>query len=113
MVGGKRLRLKIFTEAKKYNVRLYGGKLRLVFTKDYLNKIKKLNIEDCTLDGIVNISDIKIDAKENVCKRLDKFLKMVGNPYLFRVGDMQVRVNFEEGVPSIENKLINYFKQGV
>ena len=54
---------------------------------------------------MVDISEIKIDADKPVGKKIKQFLKEIGDPYIFKVGQTKVRILFSAGAPTLQECL--------
>ena len=50
--------------------------------------------EDRKTDSLTDIRNVSADPQKPKEERLRSFVGQVGNPYLFRVGDTVVKVNF-------------------
>lgn len=59
-----------------------------------LKLLKSEAIIDYPKDSLADLQDVKIDAKKSVNTKMDEFFVQIKNPYLFRVGDMRVKVSF-------------------
>lgn len=62
-----------------------------------LEKFKILRLCDCDKNTLVDLRDIKVDTGKTVYERVESFLSQVRNPYLFKVGDIIVKVSFGAG----------------
>lgn len=67
------------------------------------------NLANCTYisenhEKLVDLKEIQLDESKSVHERMLDFLEKVRNPYLFRVGDMIVKVNFF-GKESLQSKI--------
>lgn len=77
-----------------------------IYTKEELEQLKNVNIDDLANENLADIGSIKIDTKEPIEKRCEKYFDTVKNPYAFRVGKVGVRVNFV-GSNDFANSLAN------
>ena len=66
--------------------------------------------EDCDL---VDIKSIKINPSKPVPEKIIDFVRQIKNPYFFKVGDVAVKVNFNNDGASFEEKFQNYLKECV
>lgn len=48
-------------------------------------------------DNFTDLREIQIDESKKVPERVENFLEQVKNPYLFKVGDVFVKVNYKDG----------------
>lgn len=51
----------------------------------------------CDIDGLVDLRNVDIKRSLPLKCRADDFIAQVGNPYLFRVDDVAVKVEFGGG----------------
>ncbi len=65
-----------------------------IYTKKELEQFKNVDIDDLASENLADISGMKIDTKEPIEKRCEKYFDTVKNPYAFRVGKVGVKVNF-------------------
>ena len=73
-----------------------------IYTKEELEQLKNVNIDDLESKNLTDISSMKIDTKEPI----EKYFDTVKNPYAFRVGKVGVKVNFV-GSNDFANSLAN------
>ena len=59
-----------------------------------LNSLKKAAIADYSKSDLVDLRDIKIDTGKSVQEKMNDYFEQIKNPYLFKVGDMRVKVSF-------------------
>ena len=66
-----------------------------------------------TLDaqGLVDIRSVTVDRSMPIRDRLTKYITDIGDPYAFRVGDTAVRVKFNNGAQSLQERLIHLVSQ--
>ena len=65
-----------------------------------MNDIKALrnaDISACNTDELVDLKDVEINLKTPLSRRTVDFIAKVGNPYLFKVDDVVVKVEFGDG----------------
>ena len=72
-----------------------------------LNGLKNIGIEQCEQDQLVDLRSVSIDKSRPVPERMSAFVKQVKNPYLFRVDDITVKVEFSSG-KSLEDSLLTF-----
>ena len=65
-----------------------------------------------TIDELVDIQSIKIDASLPVIEKKKSFYNQIKNPNHFRFGDMVVRVSFLDSGPSLQDRLKQYLLSG-
>ena len=67
---------------------------------DLVNDLKCLrnaDISACNADELVDLRNVEVNPKASLNRRTDDFIAQVGNPYLFRVNDVVVKVEFGDG----------------
>lgn len=67
---------------------------------DLVNDLKCLrnaDISACNADELVDLRSVEVNPKASLNCRTDDFIAQVGNPYLFRVDDVVVKVEFGDG----------------
>lgn len=62
-------------------------------------------------DNFTDLREIKIDESKKVPERVENFLEQVKNPYLFKVGDVFVKVNYKDG-KDLADSLISLLSEG-
>ena len=60
---------------------------------DLIN-LKTVAIADCSKDSLVDLHDVKIDPSKSVADKMNDYFEQIKNPYLFKVGDVRVKVSF-------------------
>lgn len=74
-----------------------------------LLEYKSLDIKDVKLEDLKDIRDVHIDTTKPVHERVLSFWAQIGNPYLFKVGDTKVKVEFNDNGPSLQELLEAFF----
>ena len=72
-----------------------------------LNFMRNMDIEQCEPDQLVDLRSVSIDKSLPVPERLSSFVRHVKNPYLFKVDDITVKVEFSSG-KSFEDTLLTF-----
>ena len=78
-----------------------------------LEYYKTLDIGDVKLNDLVDIRTVRIDTSRPVHERILSFMAQIRNPYLFRVGDTPVKVEFNEEGPSLQQCLETFFTENI
>ena len=58
------------------------------------------------------ITEIEVDASLPVEERKQRYVEDAVNSYLLRFGSIQIKVIYQEGGPSINDILADYFSKG-
>ena len=74
-----------------------------------LQRMAQLDFMDIDKTQLVDIRDIHIDPDTPIAERLSKFIEEVGNPYMFYVGKVSVRVMFSETSQTLDNAIKKHF----
>ena len=60
---------------------------------DLIN-FKSAAIVDYSKDSLVDLRDVKKDSGKSVPEKMNEYFEQIKNPYLFKVGDMRVKLSF-------------------
>ena len=72
-----------------------------------LERLKNMDIEQCETDQLVDLRSVAIDKSLPVPERMRSFVKQIKNPYMFKVDDITVKVEFSSG-KSLEDSLLSF-----
>lgn len=72
---------------------------------------KARNLSDYTIDELTDITEIAFDAETTVANRIFQFLRMVENPYVFKVDDTPIKIVFSENSLTLQDSLVKVFNQ--
>lgn len=71
-------------------------------SKHTLEQQRNSDIMSCDPDLLVDLREVQIDTALPVQKRMERFLRQVGNPYLFKVDGIVVKASY---LPRAERRL--------
>lgn len=71
-------------------------------TLNELNKMKEVDIRTVDKEQLMDLNAVTIDDKEPIEERVTSFLRQIENPYCFRVGDVAVKVVYQENGPTFQ-----------
>ena len=74
-----------------------------------LQQLSQLDFKVLDKTKLVDIRDIDIDPTASAGERLAHFIDKVGNPYMFCVGKVPVRVVFSETAQTLDIAVKNHF----
>lgn len=83
-------------------------------TKDECFRMSEIHICEVDKENLVDVETLSINDKSPV-KCFLKFIEQIKNPYCYRCGDVGVKIEFDETMPYLEPKLIEFLikkKQG-
>lgn len=64
-----------------------------MLTKSQLDECRKADFSTCNMNDLPDVTNLEIDIDEPIINRTRKYFKDVKNPYMFRVGDVGVKIN--------------------
>ena len=82
----------------------------LVSTQFDLSAMKEIDIREADLDRLVDLNSVTIDETLPVEERMASFLNQIKNPYCFRIGNVKVKVVYNEAGPSFQQNLIDLMR---
>ena len=71
---------------------------------------RQVDILTCEAEDLVDLKEVRVTSDLPLSQRAEQFLEQVGNPYLFRVDNLIVRVSFS-GNQALASKLAKIFAQ--
>lgn len=77
-----------------------------MFTKSQLDECRKADFNTCNMNDLPDVTNLKIDIDEPIVNRARKYFKDVKNPYMFRVGDVGVKINCS-GDKDLSDSIVN------
>lgn len=72
-------------------------------TADEYRKYMEMDFDDVRLEDLKDIRTIRVDHDQPKEKRIEQYVKQIGNPYLVRVGDVKVKIRFANNGTSFED----------
>ena len=76
-----------------------------------LQELKRVNIKEVNPDELVDISEIEIDTKQSVQKRVKEYVEQVHNPYLVRVGEYVVKIGYSDCEETLNDLMKQYISK--
>ena len=76
-----------------------------------LQELKRVNIKEVNPDEVVDISEIEIDTKQSVQKRVKEYVEQVHNPYLVRVGEYVVKIGYSDCKETLNDRMKQYISK--
>ena len=71
--------------------------IRSDLTVNDLKYLRNADISACNADELVDLRNVETNRKKSLGCRVNEFFAQVGNPYLFKVDDVVVKVEFGDG----------------
>ena len=76
-----------------------------------LQELKRVNTKEVNPDELVDISEIEIDTKQSVQKRVKEYVEQVHNPYLVRVGEYVVKIGYSDCEETLNDRMKQYISK--
>ena len=76
------------------------------FTKSQLDECRKADFNTCKVKDLPDVTNLKIDVEEPIINRARKYFMDIKNPYIFRVGDIGVKINCS-GDKNLSDSIMN------
>ena len=76
-----------------------------------LQELKRVNIKEVNPDELVDISEIEINTKQSVQKRVKEYVEQVHNPYLVRVGEYVVKIGYSDCEETLNDRMKQYISK--
>lgn len=75
--------------------------------EDKINKCKKISIDEVDINELDDLSEIKISKKKKGYERILEFIKNISNPYIFKIDNKIVKIEFTNNGVSAEDSITN------
>ncbi len=76
-----------------------------------LREMQQADIREVSADELADISEIEIDPKQSVQKRVRTYVEQVQNPYLVRVGDYVVKIRYSDCNETLNDRMKQYISK--
>lgn len=74
-----------------------------------LDAMSRIDLSDINRNSLVDIASVHIDTSLPAVERMTRYLQQVKNPYLFRCGNLAVRVRFDPEGADLGDLLKRHF----
>lgn len=75
--------------------------------EDKINKCKKISIDEVDINELDDLSEIKISKKKKGYERILEYIKNISNPYIFKIDNKIVKIEFTNNGVSAEDSITN------
>lgn len=86
---------------EKYNIKELEEKIK---------RCKYIKVNETNIDDVDELSRIKISRKRFKEEKILDFISKTKNPYIFKVNDKLVKIEFNENGTNAEDAIINVIK---
>ena len=80
-------------------------------TAEDLQRMQEVDVRTVNIEDLTDLKDINIDTKLPVKEKLRSFAEQSSNLYIHRVGNFVVKVSFQKGGPTINDKMKEYIRR--
>lgn len=74
-------------------------------------QMTEVDISKIDKKELTDVSNIKIDTSATLLQRISQYLSQVQNPYLFRVGDVGVKVSYADTETTLQETLLSLIRR--
>lgn len=75
------------------------------FSQMDFSALKQVDVRTVSPDTLVDINDIKVNAKLPKEERILDFIRQIGNPYCYRCGKVVVKISFNDTDATLEDRM--------
>ena len=72
-----------------------------------LTAMSLMDVEEASVDKLINIKDVHIDTQKTKSERLLDAIEQLKNPYLFLVNNTVIKIEYTPGAPELESVIAN------
>ena len=76
-----------------------------------LEQMKRINPKNVDISSLTDIGSIEVDKRLSPDERLASYLDQIKNPYLFRCGNVIVKVSYADTDVTLEDRLEQFIRQ--
>lgn len=81
-----------------------------MFTPKELEDLKQVDPLTVNLDDLIDINDVKIQTELPREERIADFIRQIKNPYLFKCGNVVVKIEFSDSVTTLTERMKQYMR---
>ncbi len=81
-----------------------------MFTPKELEDLKQVDPLTVNLDDLIDINDVEIQTELPKEERIADFIRQIKNPYLFKCGDVVVKIEFSDSVTTLTERMKQYMR---
>lgn len=79
-----------------------------MISHEKLDEYKKKDLSEINKEELKDIKSVVLNPADPLEKRIESFIDQIGNPYCFLCGDVVVRLCFDDGGKTLDEKLKAY-----
>lgn len=73
-----------------------------LINREQWQEMKNVDIRTVKKEDLVDLNSVHIDESKPIENRIEDFVQQIKNPYCFRVGDIAVKVVYQENGPTFQ-----------
>lgn len=81
-----------------------------MFTPKELQDLKKVDPLTVNLDDLIDINDVEIQMQLPREERIADFIRQIKNPYLFKCGNVVVKIEFSQAEVTLTERMKQYMR---
>lgn len=81
------------------------------FAQQELEQMRAIDIIKVDRSELVDISEIQIDTNKTVTNRVKDYIEKVKNPFLVRIGDYVVKINYSDIEETVDSRMQLYISK--
>lgn len=85
-------------------------KIDVIRLKEKLKRCQEVSLEEVDISTIKDISELKISKRKSSNERILDFINSVGNPYIFKIGDKLVQIEFTNNNRTADECITNVIR---
>lgn len=76
-----------------------------------MERLSSVDIQTVNREDLIDVSGTTFDNSIPHKQRADQILRITGNPYCFRVGDVCVKLEFLDSVPPLQDAFSSFLQR--
>ena len=84
------------------------GANTIILTHEQLDAFQSVDIRTVDKNTLTDMTDFVFDNTLPQAERVKRIFEKIKNPYLYRLGDMAVKLEFTEGGPSLQDLMASF-----
>lgn len=85
-------------------------KIDVIRLKEKLKRCQEVSLEEIDISTIKDISELKISKRKSSNERILDFINSVDNPYIFKIGDKLVQIEFTNNNRTADECITNVIR---
>lgn len=86
------------------------GKYNIKELEEKIKKYRYIKVNETNIDDVDELSEIKISGKKSKEEKILDFISKTKNPYIFKVNNKLVKIEFNDNGANAEEAITNVIK---